>query len=252
MNESTRRFLSEVTARIGEDRIVEMRLFPAIRQGGIESAIAVLAVEPRPVEHADATAVAFGNGEGEAKGVLALQLPAPAAPDAHRVGDEETTDRLTERVADLRVVFETENEIEGADLGRASASPDSRRSVAEREVPLASVADFAPPGAGEPEAIALGDILALPSPSGAQPADIASQGRGTRERLEIHTARYLLVFKGPERGKWALDIVHEADAPLETLERVVQGVSRRAGDTAETEVFSGHALRQALDQPAWA
>ncbi len=50
MNDTTRRFLSAITERVPEGgRIVELRLFPAIRQGGIESGVAVVAVEPPAV-----------------------------------------------------------------------------------------------------------------------------------------------------------------------------------------------------------
>ncbi len=39
-----------------------------------------------------------------------------------------------------------------------------------------------------------------------------------------------LVPKGPDRGKWPLDVKAEADAPLITLESVVRGVQHRSGD----------------------
>ncbi|HPV77204.1 MAG TPA: hypothetical protein PLX31_20040, partial [Gemmatimonadaceae bacterium] len=47
MNDTTRRFLTAIVDRVPNGgRIVELRLFPAIRQGGIESGVAVVAVEP--------------------------------------------------------------------------------------------------------------------------------------------------------------------------------------------------------------
>ena len=65
------------------------------------------------------------------------------------------------------------------------------------------------------------------------------------------TARYRLVLKGPDRGKWEMEVTHEADAPLATLERVARGVAKRAGEESDPEHFSAHALRSALDAPAW-
>lgn len=68
-----------------------------------------------------------------------------------------------------------------------------------------------------------------------------------RVRHTIYTARYRLVIKGAERGRWEADVVAEADAPLITVEAVVRGVQRRAGeDSAITRFSAGqvtHALR---------
>jgi hypothetical protein len=61
-----------------------------------------------------------------------------------------------------------------------------------------------------------------------------------------------LVLKGPDRGKWDVDIIHEADAPLATVERVARGVARRAGDESDPEHFSGDELRHVIAQPSWA
>jgi outer membrane protein W len=49
-------------------------------------------------------------------------------------------------------------------------------------------------------------------------------------RPVIYTARYRLTLKGPDRGKWETNIVAEADAPLVTVDAVVRGVQRRAGE----------------------
>ncbi len=60
------------------------------------------------------------------------------------------------------------------------------------------------------------------------------------------------MIKGPDRGKWDVDITHEADAPLDTVERVVRGVAKRAGDDQEPQTFTGDSLRAALAAPVWA
>ena len=47
MTDETRaRFLAAIAAQLPADRIAEVHLFPAIRQGGMESGVAVVAVEP--------------------------------------------------------------------------------------------------------------------------------------------------------------------------------------------------------------
>jgi hypothetical protein len=74
---------------------------------------------------------------------------------------------------------------------------------------------------------------------------------GAAARYEFLSARYRLTLKGMDRGKWEFDIVHEADAPLDTVERVVRGVQRRTGDVVEPEQLAGHAFRHALQAPSW-
>jgi hypothetical protein len=65
-------------------------------------------------------------------------------------------------------------------------------------------------------------------------------------RLVVYTAKYRLTLKGPERGKWEFAIQADADAPLITVDRVVQGVQRRTGDAVEPERLSGEEFRGAL------
>ncbi len=66
------------------------------------------------------------------------------------------------------------------------------------------------------------------------------------ERHTVYTARYRLVQKGPERGKWETDMVDEADAPLVTVETVVRGVQRRAGEASDIVRFSASQIARAL------
>ena len=65
-------------------------------------------------------------------------------------------------------------------------------------------------------------------------------------RLEVFTARYRLTLKGPERGKWDFAIQAEADAPLVTVDKVVQGVQRRSGDAEGPEKITGEEFRARL------
>jgi hypothetical protein len=70
-------------------------------------------------------------------------------------------------------------------------------------------------------------------------------------RLEVHTARYRLTRKGPERGKWEIEVKTQADAPLETVETVVRGVQDRAGEAIEPTRFTGRELLALMSEPAW-
>jgi hypothetical protein len=70
-------------------------------------------------------------------------------------------------------------------------------------------------------------------------------------RLSIHTAHFRNTVKGPDRGKWEFSMVHDADAPIETVESVVRGVARRAGEDGEPELLSGDDFQRALVEPWW-
>ncbi len=65
-------------------------------------------------------------------------------------------------------------------------------------------------------------------------------------RHTVHTARYRLVVKGPDRGRWEYDCVAEADAPLLTIETVVRGVQQRSGDDAEPVLYDPASLAHVL------
>ena len=70
-------------------------------------------------------------------------------------------------------------------------------------------------------------------------------------RLEVHTARYRLTRKGPERGKWVFEVKTQADAPLESVEAVVRGVQDRAGEAIEPTRLTGRELLVLTSEPAW-
>lgn len=70
------------------------------------------------------------------------------------------------------------------------------------------------------------------------------------EKHTVYTATYRLVLKGPERGKWESAVNAEAEAPLQMVGKVVQGVQRRLGDEGEPERISGAALHLVLRSPA--
>jgi len=144
-SETRERFLRAIAERLGAEQIVEAHLFPAIRQGLIESGVAVIA------SHA----------------------PAAVTPNSTDVTDAST--------------------------------------------------DEAP---------------ADDAPADEAPADAARQ--------DIHTATYRFTRKGPERGKWAFDVVAEATAPPATLETVVRGVRERSGEGFEVERLTGDDFRSLL------
>jgi hypothetical protein len=78
-------------------------------------------------------------------------------------------------------------------------------------------------------------------------ADAEAPSRSLAEGKPIvYTARYRLVLKGPDRGKWETSVTAEADAPLVSVDAVVRGVLRRAGDVEEAIRMEGDEVRESL------
>lgn len=154
MIETTERFLREIAERIGVGAVDEVRLFPPLRQLGVETGVAVVAA-----------------------------IPLPPEPE-HAHGREEPPDALTESAGDEFLPIEEED----------------------REIIV--------------------------------------------HRHTVFTARYRHTLKGPDRGKWEMDVRAEADAPLVTLDAVVRGVMKRAGDPFEPERISAAAFRTIVEGPS--
>lgn len=154
------RFLRAAAALLPLDRVVELHLFPAMRQGGVETGFAVIAARRQPT---------------------ALDDPETSPSDAP---------------------------------GGPPQLQDAGRSAASSHPSLAV----------DPE-----------------PGD---------SRLVVFSARYRLTLKGPDRGRWEVDVVEEADAPLVTVDAVVRGVQRRVGEGAEAERLTPDQLHAMLDEPS--
>lgn len=69
-------------------------------------------------------------------------------------------------------------------------------------------------------------------------------------RAEVYTATYCWTRKGVERGKWTVDVIAVAHAPLATVETVVRGVQERSGEGIDAERMSGDEMRAVLPAPA--
>ena len=98
MTDETRaRFLAAIAAQVPIERIAEVHLFPAIRQGGMESGVAVIAVE-RAGEHATEAAVDDERAEAPAveavadEGTVEAELDADAI-DADSIEDDDPSPR---------------------------------------------------------------------------------------------------------------------------------------------------------------
>ncbi|WP_373058288.1 hypothetical protein [Gemmatimonas sp.] len=191
VSEITERFLKVVLAHVPLARIEELHLFSPLRQGGVETGIAVIAARV-PV-------------------VVVEQPETPELPLDDAVAPLESTVELSEA-----------DDVVADDL-----VPDDV--VADDELDDVDV---------------LADVLAE-----ADDEVVSALTPTPRIRHTVYTARYRLVQKGPERGKWEADVVAEAEAPLITVDLVVRGVQRRAGEDSEIVRYTAPQLARALRVP---
>jgi hypothetical protein len=98
-----------------------------------------------------------------------------------------------------------------------------------------------------------------PQPESEEPGDTPSDAVGVAaapdapHRFTVLRAHYRLQLKGPDRGRWEVAVVEEAEAPAATVDEVVRGVHERAGgwSVEGPERVSGDAFRAALSDAPW-
>jgi hypothetical protein len=86
-DETRARFLAAIAAQLPVERIVEVHLFPAIRQGGMESGVAVIAVE-RVEDAADST-IAHAEEAAHDDAMPAVDEESPYIDAAEAVAEAE-------------------------------------------------------------------------------------------------------------------------------------------------------------------
>lgn len=285
-DETRERFLREIAAQVPADRIAELHLFRPLRRGATETGVAVIAVEQddpdamSATQPADETDASSDDAEAQVEAVAPAEVDGPGSVDRFVVeasGDDDAATLGDSPYADDAAATSPSTEVElpsppvaHADAPEESAgdAPASGEPAAEPESPrrnLADVADIpnvanasASDIADVPhvEASSASDITDAPVACATAPAEAAdvSLARPKAARLVRHTvftARYRLTRKGAERGKWEFEVVADADAPLGTVDMVVRGVQRRAGDDEEPERLTAEGVRAALDGQAW-
>ena len=245
IEDARERFLREITAHVPADRIAELHLFRPLRRGPTETGVAVIAVEQEASPTAEARLTADSGSADQPAGSTTVDAAtaepeeADPGPYAADLGPDHDAHFATHPAAGghMRVV----DTLPGAD-----SDPDDRHSDA---APL----DAASTSNGEPCALAAesaeGDDVALSGSilSGDEPRP----AKRSVVRHTVFTARYRLTRKGAERGKWEFEVVADADAPLGTVDKVVRGVQRRAGEDEEPERLTAEGVRAALDGQAW-
>jgi hypothetical protein len=247
MTETQQRFLRAIAERVPMDQVVELHLFPPIRQGGVETGVAVVAEAPKR-----ATSHVPDSPSNESP-VAAVDTPEMAP---HVVEPEPV------------IIAEADVVVEGAIVGDAVAEEavvevvahdaaeldDSPYAVSASDEDADDLDDEDPYGddddlEDDEDDVDEDDIDVDDEDADDVLTGAAKSAARVASRLTIHTARYRLTLKGVDRGKWEVDVVAEADAPLAALDAVVRGVQRRAGEGAEPDRLSAEALRDALEAP---
>ncbi len=205
VSEITERFLKVVLAHVPLARIEELHLFSPLRQGGVETGIAVIAAR-----------VAV---------VVVEQPVAPELPLDDVIAPVEST---VEAVAADDVVAD-----------EVVADAEDTHDIADDALDVDVIVDYS-----ADDALDEADVVADPDTEA-----VIEISPVPRIRHTVYTARYRLVQKGPERGKWEADVVAEAEAPLITVDLVVRGVQRRAGEESEIVRYSAPQLARALRVP---
>jgi hypothetical protein len=202
MNEVRVRFLASILEQLPLERIVEIHFFPSIRQGQVETGVAVIAAEPQLV------------------GVAAVAADAEFATEAEQAEVAAELESVAEQVTD-EIVTEIATEI-------ADSASDDDSPYADAAVEIDVTVDVT-----EVEVVT------------AAPVAI------DRHRHEVLTAVYRWTRKGPDRGKWEVDVKSEADAPLPTVDLVVRGVRDRSGEEIEPQRYDNEGIRAVMASPAW-
>jgi hypothetical protein len=219
VSEVTERFLRAVIAEVPLELIEELHLFSPLRQGTVETGIAV----------------------------LAARKAAPMAEEQLELAEEQQT-AIAE--AAEAVAPEAEGAEQQTAIAEAAEAVVPEAEGAEQQTAIAAEAEAIEPEAGVAEAEGAEPAVEATDVEAAEvPAAAVSPRLPSTQRHTVFTARYRYVIKGPERGKWEASLKAEADAPLITVETVVRGVQRRAGEESEIVRYSAAQIARALRLP---
>ncbi len=98
MNETRERFLRTILERVSPERIVEIHFFPPIRQGQLESGVAVVALESAPITVAESLMPALSE---DPEALDASVIPDTSAPpEAAEAGVSDSDDAAEPAPAD--------------------------------------------------------------------------------------------------------------------------------------------------------
>lgn len=247
VSEVTERFLRAVIAKVPLDRIEELHLFAPLRQSGVETGIAVVAARVPVATPVEVVVEAPHDQE------LGLDVDASTQDEVLPVAEDAPVHEERLPVVEEAPVHEEEPPVaEAAHDVPENDSPyldDDANDGADDDIDDDAAVHAVHEGSESADAV-VGAAASDVAPAVASPVDSevlpVTPPAPPIVRHTVYTARYRLVLKGPERGKWEADVVDEADAPLVTVEMVVRGVQRRAGEETEILRYSDRQIAKAL------
>lgn len=233
MNEVRARFLKSILEQLPAERIVELHFFAPIRQGQIETGVAVIAAEPeRPLPVAEPLVESASAYEA------ADELEEAITDD----GEADADDFDDDVIAELEESDDVTAELEEPD----GEAPDDDVITEEEADDSLAPSPYAEDAELTAQALADGELVAILDEHAPVP-----DSDDARPRFEIITAAYRWTRKGPERGKWEVDVTTEAEAPFPTVGTVVKGVHDRAGEELEPMRLTAAELQTLLSEPQW-
>lgn len=278
VSEVTERFLRAILLKVPLDRIEELHLFSPLRQGTIETGIAVVAARVLVIDEPDTSALELeleAGNEVYVDDAIDVDTSVDATVDA---AVDASIDATVEVSVDAEIEVSEESSIDASvdvesEAGMITGDADGAQSDAViddaeidgevTEEALEHAAEFI---AEEEDSPYSDDPPANARVVNTESEIVAAEGTELdaivaddtehemvaavpRIRHTVYTARYRLVVKGPERGRWEMDVVDEADAPLLAVETVVRGVQRRSGEETATVRYDAAQLARALRIP---
>lgn len=131
MDDTRLRFLRSIAAQLEVERIAEVHLFPAIRQGGMESGVAVLALDPvhelAAVAAAEPSEAAADASSEQPAGESATEEPAHPDVAEDAASPYAEPDAAADRDAIVEVDVPIDAEAEHAELPVSDPRPAPRR-----------------------------------------------------------------------------------------------------------------------------
>jgi hypothetical protein len=248
VTEVAERFLRAVVAQVPIELIEELHLFSPLRQGTVETGIAVVAVKVPVLAEVEASEA----GEPQLPWERAVRAGEGGAGEAEAdgTGAGETGAGISGEGEGDGLIAGDGGTAEAREAEARTAETDGRDVVVEGDVTI-EVGVVAAEGDDDEDVSYVDEMDVVVSADEGDEAEaleiVAAPVKLVRHT--VYTARYRYVIKGPERGKWEASIKAEAEAPLITVETVVRGVQRRAGEESEIVRYTAAQIARALRVP---
>jgi hypothetical protein len=252
LTETRERFLRMIAAQVPPERIAEIHFFQPIKQGGVESGVAVVAAYQETATPAAEQMIEDAAEEASVEEAVPMDEVTDASDS---VDDESVEELLVDSAAEpgdeADAATIAESPVESGAAGSAEVDADATVEV-DAGPPIETTSEAAEESADDDEHTSSAEEQTSSEETSADSVQTSepvfeSTRAPAEARHTIYTARYRLTLKGLDRGKWEANVVAEADAPLVTVDAVVRGVQRRSGDADDATRLDGAEVRALLE-----